>query len=73
MKEHKKKKRKDEIQHTQSKDIETRFIRHNLFLMVVNPLDKENVLLFIWTLAIHSVTRKAEEKWVWNKHCKEVE
>lgn len=42
--------------------IDTRFIRHNLFHKVINPLDKENVLLFIWTLAIHSVTCRAGEK-----------
>lgn len=40
---------------------------------VINPLDKENVLLFIWTLAIHSITCKAGEKWVWKKRYKQVE
>lgn len=65
---------KNEIKYsTRSKEIDTRFIKHNLFFKVINPPDKENVLLFICTLAIHSVTYKAGEKWVWNKHYKQVE
>ena len=50
-----------EVQHAYSQGTDTGFIRHNLLLKVINPLAKENALLFIWTLAIHSVTRKAGE------------